>query len=150
MTSPSTFGDVVDVYTGLDLTATVRLGNGGQASGGVSLGRERTDYCDIAPYAQIGTNTDTTAGKILATTTPATTSTTPGGPPPASRARSTARITPYQADWKALVSYPLGLNASATWQNRVGPQILASYVVSATSQTTLGRTPTFNTASARI
>ena len=31
---------------------------------------------------------------------------------------------PDQPDWKGLVSYPLplGLNASATWQNRAGPQ----------------------------
>jgi hypothetical protein len=34
---------------------------------------------------------------------------------------------PFTGDWKALVSYPVkgGINVSATWQNRQGPQILA-------------------------
>src|SRR6185436_9343446 len=48
---------------------------------------------------------------------------------------------PYQPDWKGLISYPLpwfGLNASATWQNRPGPQLLASYVAT-TAETNLTR-----------
>jgi len=57
-------------------------------------------------------------------------------------------VPPYQPDWKGLVSYPLpwwDLRASATVQNRPGPQILANYTINAgnaLTQTTLGRTPT--------
>ena len=59
---------------------------------------------------------------------------------------------PYQPDWKGLVSYPLpwwGLNASATWQNRPGPQQLASHVVTS-SETTLNRPLTLNTATVNL
>ena len=49
---------------------------------------------------------------------------------------------PYQADVKGLVTYPLpwfGLNASATFQNRPGPQITATYTVTAAQVQNLGR-----------
>ena len=59
---------------------------------------------------------------------------------------------PYQPDWKALVSYPLpwwGLHASATWQSRPGPQVLASHVVTS-AETTLGRPLTQGTATVNL
>jgi hypothetical protein len=49
---------------------------------------------------------------------------------------------PFQADVKGFASYPLpwwGLNASATLQNRPGPQITASYTVTAAQVQNLGR-----------
>lgn len=140
----SSLGNVVDLFTGVDLTLTTRFGNGGQASGGVSFGRERTDFCDIATAAQIGTNTDTTAGKInLANYTGNSINNTGRTGTGFPSTLYCAVTPPYQGDWKALVSYPLpwGLNASATWQNRAGPQILANATVAAFPNT-LGRAPT--------
>ena len=152
VTAASSLGNVVDLYTGLDLTLTTRFAHGGQASGGVSWGRERTDFCDIATDAQIGTNTDTTAGKInLANYTG--NSINNAGPTATGFPSSLyCSVTPpYQADWKALVSYPLawGLNASATWQNRVGPQITATATVNTVSNT-LGRPTTTPSLSASL
>jgi hypothetical protein len=152
VTSASSLGNVVDLYTGLDLTLTTRFANGGQASGGVSWGRERTDYCDIAPVAQIGTNTDTTAGKINQANYTGNNINNSGRTATGFPSSLYCAVTPpYQADWKALVSYPLawGINASATWQNRVGPQILGSTQV-ATLPNTLGRAPTTAALSAAL
>jgi hypothetical protein len=144
VTAANSFGDVVDVYSGIDVTATARLANGGQASGGVSIGRERTDFCNIASLAQIGTNTDTTAGKILFENYTGNNINNTGRTSTGYPSSLYCAVTPpFKGDWKALVSYPLpwGLNASATWQNRVGPQILANRAV-ATLPNTLGRAPT--------
>lgn len=131
VTAASNFGDVTDVFTGVDLTLTARLARGGVASGGFSAGHERTDFCDVIGKADFTSNTNSSAGKIGETNISIY---------PSSNYCS---ITPpYQPDWKALVSYPLpwGLNASATWQNRAGPQILAAHTVrNGTDGTTLGR-----------
>jgi len=152
VTSASSLGNVTDLYTGFDMTATTRFANGGQASGGVSVGRERTDFCNIATVAQIGTNTDTTAGKFnLANYTGAAINNTGRTGTGFPSSLYCAVTPPYKGDWKALVSYPLpwGLNASATWQNRVGPQILATRTA-ATLPNTLGRTPTVATLTAAL
>ena len=129
VTAAKNFGDVTDVYNGIDISFTGRLPNGGVASGGVSSGRERTDFCDVIGQAGMTANTDSTAGRVGETNissypSPLYCAVTP----------------PYQPDWKGLISYPLpwGLNASATWQNRAGAQRTATYVVTA-AQTTLGR-----------
>ena len=91
--------------------------------------------------AQIGTNTDTTAGKINLANYTGNSINNAGRTATGFPSSLYCAVTPpYQADWKALVSYPLpwGINASATWQNRIGPQILASTTV-ATLPNTLGR-----------
>ena len=129
VTAAKNFGDVTDVYNGIDLTFTTRLPNGGIASGGVSSGRERTDFCNVIGQAGMTANTDSTAGRVGETNISSY-------PSPLY-----CKVTPpYQPDWKGLVTYPLpyGISASATWQNRAGAQRLATYVVTA-AQTTLGR-----------
>ncbi len=146
------FGDVKDVYSGIDLSATTRFAQGGVASGGISAGRERTDFCGVIGQAQIGSNTDTTAGKVFLDNVVGNnislTGPTAAGYPSSLYCSVTP---PYQPDWKALVTYPLplGLSVSATWQNRAGPQKLASYVVSG-PQTTLGRALSLGTATAPL
>jgi hypothetical protein len=134
--STDKFGDVEDVFTGYDVTLTARFAGGGVTSGGVSAGRERTDFCAVSAQAQIGSNAATTAGRVGESTI---------SPYPSTLFCEVKP--PFQPDWKALVSYPLpwfGLNASATWQNRPGPQVLASYVAT-TAETTLNRPLTQNT-----
>jgi hypothetical protein len=136
VTSTNNFGDVEDVFTGVDFTLTSKLAGGGIASGGVSAGRERTDFCSTAAQASMGSNAATTAGRVGESTISTYPSTLYCQVEP-----------PFQPDWKGLISYPLpwfGLHASATWQNRPGPQILASYVATS-AETTLGRPLTQNT-----
>ena len=63
---------------------------------------------------------------------------------------------PFQPDVEGLVSYPLpwwDIRASATFQNRPGPQILANYSISAANvatQTTLGRAVTGGTQTTQL
>jgi hypothetical protein len=145
VTAASHFGTVADVYTGVDLLLTARFGHGGQAAGGVSTGRERTDFCRLAGLVQIGSPTDMSNGKIVLDNYVGNdimnASPTASAYPSAIYCRVTP---PYQPDWKGWVTYPLpwwDLRASATWQNRAGPQILASQLVAALDNT-LGRPPT--------
>ena len=152
VTSASKFGKVEDVYTGIDVSATSRFAQGGVVSGGISAGRQRSDFCGVIGQAQIGSNTDTTAGKVFLDNVVGNNINLSG--PTAAGYPSTlfCRVTPpYQPDWKALLTYPLplGLSASATWQNRAGPQKLATYVVSG-AQTTLGRSLSLGTAAAPL
>jgi hypothetical protein len=140
VTRASNFGDVSDVYNGFDVNVNARLARGGIVSGGVSLGHEVTDICDVIGQASV---TYASVAGVLASTSGTLASTT--GYPSTLYCRV---VPPYQPDWKGLVSYPLpwwDLRASATVQNRPGPQILANYTINAgnaLTQTTLGRTPT--------
>ena len=141
VTAAKNFGDVTDVYNGFDLSLTARLPRGGVASGGVSAGRERTDFCNVIGKAQMNANTDSTAGKIGETNISSYPS------------QLFCSVTPpYQPDWKGLVSYPLpwwDISVSATWQNRAGPQQLATTVITA-AQTTLGRPFNLGTATVHL
>jgi hypothetical protein len=140
VTRASNFGDVSDVYNGFDVNVNARLARGGIVSGGVSVGHEVTDICDVIGQASV---TYASVAGVLASTSGTLASTT--GYPSKLYCRV---VPPYQPDWKGLVSYPLpwwDLRASATVQNRPGPQILANYTINSTNaltQTTLGRTPT--------
>jgi hypothetical protein len=141
VTTAGTFGDVADAYSGLDVNLTAQLARGGVASGGVSVGRERTDFCDVIGTAQMNSNTDSSAGRIGETNISSYPSTLYCSVTP-----------PFQPDLKALVTYPLpwwGVHASATWQNRPGPQVLASHVVT-NADTTLGRNLTLNSATVNL
>ena len=138
--SAANFGDVDNVYSGADFSLTARLPNGGVASGGVSIGRERMDICDVIGSAEMGSNASTSAGNVGTTDITTFPSTLYCRTDP-----------PYQADFKALVTYPLrwGMNVSATWQNRAGPQMLASHVVTS-AETDLGRPLSLNTATINL
>ena len=140
VTRAKNFGDPTDVYTGYDVNMNLRLPQGGNASGGVSIGHEVTDICDVigqasVTYAAVAGVLASSAGTIASTTGYPSTLYCHVAPP-------------YQPDIKGLVSYPLpwwGIRASATFQNRPGPQILANYTINATNvatQTTLGRAVT--------
>jgi hypothetical protein len=151
--SASNFGEVSDVYTGFDFNATARLARGGFLSGGVSMGHEVTDICAVAGqalvgYAPVAGVLASSAGTLLpfGSTAVAGAATTP----------STLYChvaPPYQADVKAFGSYPLpwfGLLASATLQNRPGPQILARYTVTSAQVQNLGRPLGVGTAATQL
>jgi len=129
VTSAEDFGKVTDVYTGIDLTLSARLQNGTVFQGGVSTGRERTNFCEVIGSANIGSNAATSAGDI------GTTSVTQF--PSQLYCESKP---PFQPDFKALITYPMswGMNVSAVWQNRAGPEMLASHVITS-ADTDLGR-----------
>jgi len=149
----SSFGDVSDVYTGYDVNANARLPRGGFVSGGTSIGHEVTDVCAVAGqalvgYAPVAGVLASSAGTLLpfGSTAVAGASTTPS-------ALYCHVSPPFQADVKALATYPLpwfGLNASATLQNRPGPQILARYTVTSAQAQNLGRPLGVGTAAAQL
>ena len=130
VTSADDFGDVTDVYTGVDVSLQGRLANGAIFNGGVSLGRERTDFCGIIGHANIGSNAATSAGRVGETRVASFPSTNYCSVQP-----------PFQPDFKALATYPLpwDLSVSAVWQNRAGPEVLASYFVTDAGVTGIDR-----------
>ena len=149
----SNFGDVSDVYTGYDVNLNARLPRGGFASGGTSIGHEVTDVCAVAGqalvgYAAVAGVLASSAGTLLpfSSTIVAGAATTP----------STLYChvqPPFQADVKGAASYPLpwlGLTASATLQNRPGPQILARYTVTSGQVQNLGRNLGLSTVAAQL
>jgi len=143
----SNFGDVSDVYTGYDINANARLTGGGFVSGGASIGHEVTDNCAVAgvasvTYAPVAGVLASTAGTLANAAGLATPSTLYCHVAP-----------PFQADVKAAGSYPLpwwGLLASATLQNRPGPQILARYTVTSAQVTGLNRPLGLGTATTQL
>jgi hypothetical protein len=133
----SNFGDVSDVYTGYDLNANVRLPRGGAVAGGFSMGHEVTDICAVAGQASV---TYAGVAGVLASSA--------GTLAPAFAAVATPSTLfchvqpPFQAGVGGFAFYPLpwfGLNASATLQNRPGPQITAAYTVTTAQVQNLGR-----------
>ena len=102
------------VFNGVDLTTNVRFGNGGQLSGGVSIGRMVVDNCVVVDSPQDGR---------------------PGF-------CRTQRPWGAATDVKFLVVYPLpyDIQTSAIYQNSSGIPITANYVVTnAQIASSLGR-----------
>ena len=129
VTKADDFGDVEDVYTGVDVSLQGRLANGAVFNGGVSVGRERTDVCDIIGHAEMGSTASTSAGDLGTTNITAF----------PSRLYCEANP-PFQPDFKALATWPLPWDTqiSATWQNRSGDEVLGTVVVT-DADTNLGR-----------
>jgi len=143
----SNFGDVSDVYTGYDLNANARLARGGFVSGGVSAGHEVTDNCAVAGVASV---TYAPVAGVLASSA-GTLANAAGLGTPSTLYCHVAP--PFQADVKGAASYPLpwfGVMASATLQNRPGPQILARYTVSSAQVQNLGRNLGLGTAATQL
>ena len=102
------------VYNGLDLTTNARFGQGGQLSGGISIGRTVTDNCVVVDSPQ-----DARPGFCR-----------------------TAKPWGAATDVKFIVVYPLpyDIQTSAVYQNSAGIPITANYVVSnAAIASSLGR-----------
>lgn len=140
--SADKFGGIQDVYDGLDFDANARLGKGIILSGGVSLGRERTNTCsfkdDLSVYFQ--SRVESIAGVAAGVGSGAVGGLNVLAP------RTTAFCDvhpPLQPNGKAQLSYPLpwGVGAALTWQSLPGLQINAQYpLTNATAGLTLGRT----------
>ena len=130
--SANNFGGVEDVYDGFDFDANARLGRGIILSGGVSIGRERTNSCnlanDLSLVFQSGVGAGTgSGGGILAPRTSAYCDVHP----------------PFQPNVKGQLTYPIpgGILGSLTFQSLAGAQINAQYpLTNTTPGLTLGRT----------
>src|SRR5688572_4056922 len=115
--SSTDVGGIEDVYDGFDLDVNARLGRGMLLSGGISVGRERINNCNLIEDRSLSF----------------------GGP------RTEAycdQRPPFQPQVKGQVAYPLGwdVNVSATFQSLSGPQLSANYPLSnAIAAPSLGR-----------
>jgi hypothetical protein len=118
VTQASNYGKQTDVYNGVDVTLSSRFGQGGQFSGGLSVGRTVTDNCSIVMNnpqltGSVGVNGFSGSGAGVQ----------------APRTTAYCHVTP---PWSAatqvkfLVVYPLpmGFQTSATYQNIPGIQIV--------------------------
>ena len=119
------FGVQEEVYDGLDVGAAARLPRGVQFSGGVSMGRSRTNNCELTSDLSL-----TYAGSTGGVTAPRTTAFCDVRPPMLPNA-------------KLLAVFPLpywGVTFAATIQSIPGPEITASYAATnAQIAPTLGR-----------
>jgi len=126
VTQASNYGKQTEVYNGVDITLNTRFGQGGQFSGGLSVGRTVTDNCYTMGNPQLafaGSATNTSAPRL-----PAYCHVSPSW-------SSGTQV-------KFLVVYPLpwDLQTSATYQNTSGIPITATYpVTSAQIAPSLGR-----------
>jgi len=119
----SKIGGIDDVYDGFDFDVNARLARNIILSGGVSLGRERINYCNLKDDLSL-----TTTG--FGNTTP--------------RTDDYCNITPpMQPQVKGQVAYPLpwhDISLSATFQSLSGPLLSANYALTnALVLPTLGR-----------
>jgi hypothetical protein len=128
-----------DVYDGVDVIATMRVPGGGQVTGGINTGRERTDVCSALNMPNIGVG-------ILANGALGTTSGFVGSATGITAPNTTAFCDirpPFQTQLKIYGVYPLpwfGLQVGGALQSVPGPQITASYAATnAQIATSLGR-----------
>ena len=120
MTAKAAGVNLEDVYDGFDFNAAARLGRGTLLSGGVSVGRERTNNCDLTGDLGLVFN--------------------------AAFSRSNAAFCdvhpPFQPQWKGQISYPIkyGVQVSANFQSLSGPELSAGYpLTNAIALPSLGR-----------
>jgi hypothetical protein len=119
----SSIGGIDDVYDGFDFDVNARLARNIILSGGVTIGRERINYCNLR------TDLSLTTGGFGANTP---------------RTEEYCNIRPpFQPQVKGQVAYPLpwwDISFSATFQSLSGPQLNANYpLTNALVLPTLGR-----------
>ena len=114
----SHYGKQTDVYNGVDITLKARLKNG-QLGGGLSTGREVTDFCDIATkYPEVAATMTFMGGGTL----------TSGPSTPTAFCRVTSPLS-FATQVKLSGGYmlPWDVRASGTFQNLAGPPLGATY-----------------------
>ncbi|MBI4885599.1 MAG: TonB-dependent receptor [Acidobacteria bacterium] len=131
-TQASHYGNMSEVFDGVDLTVAARFGRGGQVQGGMATGRTVTDNCGLVVDSPSTVTAGTPAGAALAL--------------PVADMRpgfcNVSRPWSSSTQVKFSVVYPLpwGLQASSIYQNIPGVPIRASYVATdAEIRPSLGR-----------
>ena len=121
VTQASNYGNQTEVFNGVDVTVNTRFGQGGQFSGGVSVGRTVTDNCFSVGNPQLtpGVGSNAFPGSAAGTASPRVPEFCHISPPLSAGTQA-----------KFLVVYPLpwGFQTSATYQNIPGIPIVSSYV----------------------
>ncbi len=128
VTKAERFGNQEDVFDGVDISVSTRLGGGVVLDGGTATGRQRTNTCFTVD------SPEATLRGPMVTEIPVT----PGSGP---RAICDVRP-PFQTQAKVLASVPLPwqFQVAATFQTSPGPPIMATYIVrSADIRASLGR-----------
>src|SRR5206468_2669515 len=125
VTKASNFGNVSDVYNGVDFVASVRPGRGSLLQGGFSMGHEVFDNCDVVGKA------DNAGGAVAdiqrsGTTEPLFTNIVGIASPSKLYCRTDP---PFQTQVKLIGSYPLPgqFLLSGALQSLPGSQITATY-----------------------
>jgi hypothetical protein len=125
VTGADQFGKVIDKYDGVDVTMNARLPRGATLQGGVNVGRQLTDMCDVlakVDTSRVAGNVPQQGALILPRS---------GLAPPSLLFCRVAP--PFLSDLKLTGSYPLpwwDLQLSATLQSVPGIPILATQVLS--------------------
>ena len=112
VTLASNYGKQTEVYQGVDATLTTRFAEGGQFSGGLSVGRTVTDNCYTMGNPQL-----TFAGSGAGISAPRTTEYCHVSQP---------WLAGTQVKFLVVYPLPLGFQTSATYQNIAGIPIVAS------------------------
>jgi hypothetical protein len=113
------YGNVTEVYNGVDVTLNARFTNGAQFGGGMSIGRTVTDTCDLNDKPNVVLST------ALTTNDAATTAVvSPKNPDFCHISRPWASAT--QLKFLAVVPLPWEFQVSATYQNIPGIPVAAS------------------------
>jgi hypothetical protein len=120
------YGDIKDVYDGVDITLNARLPRGAIVQGGMNIGREVTDLCDVVAKVDLPAATLPFFTSGLPTSVVSSFS---GLPSPSTTFCRVAL--PFLTELKLSGSYPLvwGVQVSATIQSIPGTQIVATSVV---------------------
>ena len=121
VTQASRYGTRTEVFNGVDATVNARFGQGGQVSGGLSVGRTVIDNCFLNDHPELsGSATQPRTQEFCHLV------------PPWSQSTQVRFLVVYPLPW--------GLQTSATYQNIPGIPITASYVATnAQVLPTLGR-----------
>ncbi len=119
VTQASNYGKQTQVYNGVDLTLNGRFGQGGQFSGGLSVGRTVTDNCFLNDNPSVTTAAFPNV-PALTSTVPRTSQFCNAAPPWSSGT---------QVKFLAVYPLPWDLETSAIFQNSPGVPITAGYVV---------------------
>jgi hypothetical protein len=139
VTQASNYGEMTQAYDGVDITLNGRFAQGGQFSGGLSIGRTVTDNCVLNSDGSLNNPTPTGTGLVFLNVLAAPNTTT------VPRNSEFCHVAP---PWSAgtqlkfLVVYPLpwDLEASGIVQNSPGIPITASHVLTnAQVRESLGR-----------
>ncbi len=127
VTFAKNYGKLTDVYDGVDLTVNARLPRGAMVQGGLNIGREVTDMCDVigkvdAPAAVLPFFTSGLSTALITSLSGLSSPST-----------NFCRVAPpFLTEVKLSGTYPLpwGLQLSATLQSLPGPPIVATSVMS--------------------
>jgi hypothetical protein len=128
VTFASNYGNEREYWDGVDLSVRARFAQGGQLNGGVSVGREVFDNCDVTRQVNNPAVSASTSSNVTTLASPNTTTCHQAFP-----------FLP-QIKLNGVIALPWNLRGSGTYQGLPGPLITAQYVATnAVIRPSLGR-----------